>query len=338
MKFSQITMAHGAGGKLTAELIDELFRPAFNNEALEAQHDGALLKLPCTSLAFTTDSYVIRPLFFPGGDIGKLAVTGTANDLAMCGARPRYLSCGLIIEEGFPTRELARIVDSMKQTAEEIGVSLVTGDTKVVDRGRGDGLYINTSGIGTIEHSLRIAPSSIQAGDAILVSGDIGRHGIAVLSVREGLEFEGRILSDCGALSPLVLSMLDAGIEIHCLRDLTRGGLATALVELADCSRNTFEIGQSCVPVREEVEGACEILGLDPNYVANEGRMVVFVPPDQASLALQLLRSHLLGSDSAVIGEVVESRRSEGLVVLKSVFGGARILDRLTGDQLPRIC
>jgi hydrogenase expression/formation protein HypE len=334
---SEITMGHGGGGRLTEDLIQRIFRPAFANPALEAQHDGALLALPGGGrLAFTTDAHVVSPLFFPGGDIGKLAVYGTANDLCMCGARPLWLSASLILEEGFPITALEEIVASMKAAAEAVGVTIVTGDTKVVERGKGDGMYITTSGIGVIETALTIAPSSMRAGDAVILSGDVGRHGMAVMATRAGLSFESGIESDCAPLAAAVSALLDSGIEVHCLRDLTRGGLATALVELAEASGLAIAIDASMVPVCEAVGAACEILGLDPFYVANEGRIVCILPEAQAVEALEILARSAPGGPPAVIGTVRPG--PAGKVTQRSVIGTERIMDRLSGEQLPRIC
>lgn len=336
-QYSNVLLAHGGGGKLTHQLIEKVFMPAFGNALLEARHDGAVFEIPSASrLAFTTDSYVVRPLFFPGGDIGALAVNGTVNDLAMCGARPLYLSAGFIIEEGLPMEVLRRVVGSMAQAAREAGVQLVTGDTKVVDRGKGDGVYINTAGIGVIEAARPVSPAHVQAGDAIILSGDIGRHGIAIMAVREGLEFESAIASDCAPLAVPVLSMLAAHIDVHCLRDLTRGGLASALVEIAESSQLQIEIEETAIPVIEQVRGACEILGFDPLYVANEGRFVGFVPAADAELALRTLRRHSSTSQACVIGKVKEGE--PGLVTMRSAIGAFRIVDMLSGEQLPRIC
>ncbi len=331
-----ILMAHGGGGKLMHQLIEGIFVTAFKNPLLETRHDGAVLNLPGQKLAFTTDSYVIRPLFFPGGDIGALAVNGTVNDLAMCGARPLYLSAGFILEEGLPTETLWRVAQSMQKAATRAGVSLVTGDTKVVDKGKGDGIFINTAGIGVIEHSLTIGPSSVQVGDAILLNGDVGRHGIAIMAVREGLSFETTIKSDCANLNGIVAELFAAGIEVHCLRDLTRGGLTSTLVEIAETANLGVQIEENAVPVQEQVQGACELLGLDPFYVANEGRFVAFVEASDADRALQIMRAHPLGSGAQRIGIV--GREAPGMVTLKSRIGTTRILDRLTGEQLPRIC
>lgn len=333
-----ITLGHGGGGKLTQQLIDQIFRPVFGNASLEAQHDGATLQLPTGKVAFTTDSYVVQPLFFPGADIGKLAVTGTANDLAMCGARPLYLSCGFILEEGLSTEMLLRIVQSMKRSADEIGVQLVTGDTKVVERGKCDGIFINTAGIGAINHALNIAPSSVQPGDVIILSGDIGRHGIAVLSKREGLQFEVEIESDCAQLSPVVLDLLNEEVAVTCLRDLTRGGFATALVEIAEASAHTLKIQEVAVSVDEGVQGACEILGLDPFYVANEGRFIAFVAPADATRALAIMQRHEVSQAAVIVGDVAPGNSGRGLAVATTSLGVGRVLDRLSGEQLPRIC
>ncbi len=331
-----VLLAHGGGGRLMQQLIDRLMRPAFDNPLLAQQHDGAVIEFGGTRLAFTTDSYVVRPLFFPGGDIGTLAVNGTINDLAMCGARPRWLSAGFIIEEGLPMETLARVVDSMRTAAKAACVEIVTGDTKVVDKGKGDGLFVNTAGIGVIEHHATISPARVQPGDAVLVSGDLGRHGIAIMSVREGLRFESVIESDCAPLADIVLRLLDAGIAIHCLRDLTRGGLASALNEIAATARLRIEVDERAIAVREDVQGACEILGLDPLYVANEGRFVVFLPERAADHALAILREHPLGADACRIGSVATA--GEPLVTIRSRIGATRILDLLSGEQLPRIC
>ena len=326
-----IQMAHGSGGTMMHRLLDTVFMPAFGDPILREQHDGASLTIDGARLAFTTDSFVVRPLFFPGGDIGTLAVNGTINDLAMCGARPLYLSAGFILEEGLPVETLKRVVASMREAADAAGVAIVTGDTKVVDKGRCDGLYINTAGVGVVEHDLTIAPSRVKAGDAVILSGDIGRHGMAVMAVREGLGFESEIVSDCAPLSMPVLALLDAGIQIHCLRDLTRGGLATTLVEIARAAGVRVHIEETSIPVCENVRGACEILGLDPLYVANEGRFIAIVPQEEVSRTLAIL-----GSAACCIGSVSENQR--GILTLKSAIGAIRILEMLSGEQLPRIC
>ena len=335
-EYPKVLLAHGGGGRLTQQLLDKIFLPSFDNPLLGQRHDGAALELDGQKLAFTTDSYVVRPLFFPGGDIGTLAVNGTVNDLAMCGARPLWLSAGFILEEGLPMETLWRVAQSMKRAAAEAGVSLVTGDTKVVDKGKGDGLFINTAGIGKREHSQSISPAQVKPGDIVLVSGDLGRHGMAIMSVREGLGFETEILSDCAPLAAPVLALLDAGVELHCLRDLTRGGLTSALNEIASAAGVQVNVEEKLIPVREEIRGACEILGLDPLYVANEGRFVAFVPPAFEGQALDILRKFEVSRDATIIGSV--SAGSPGLVTIKSRIGAQRILDLLSGEQLPRIC
>jgi hydrogenase expression/formation protein HypE len=338
--YPNVLLAHGGGGKLTNQLIAKMFVPAFSNSALEAQHDGAVFNLAkgTNRLAFSTDSYVIRPLFFPGGDIGSMAVHGTVNDLAMCGARPLYLSAGYIIEEGLPMETLWRIVQSMQQAAQTANVQIVTGDTKVVDRGKADGVFINTAGVGILEHDRRIAPQEVRPGDMLLVNGDIGRHGIAIMAVREGLEFESAIESDSAPVADLVLQLLDANIEVHCMRDLTRGGLASALNEIADAAKVGIGIEERRVPVREDVQAACEILGFDPMYVACEGRFCAFVAPQDAERALEIMRAHPLGQGSAVIGAVKAEGDNPGVVTTKSRIGATRIVDMISGEQLPRIC
>ena len=333
---TEITVGHGGGGKLTQELIDRIFRPAFANASLDAQHDGAVLAAAGARLAFTTDAHVVSPLFFPGSDIGKIAVNGTVNDLCMCGARPLWLSASFILEEGLAIKTLERVVASMRDAAAAAGVAIVTGDTKVVERGNGDGIYVTTAGVGVIDHSLVISPASIRAGDAVIVSGDLGRHGMAIMATRANLSFESDIESDCAPLVAPVQALLAAGLEIHCLRDLTRGGLATALVELAEASKLSISIDETDVPVTELVRGACEILGLEPLYVANEGRFVCILPEAQAARALEIMAQTAPGGAPAIIGRV----RAEpiGLATLRSVIGAERLLDRLSGEQLPRIC
>ncbi|MCX7723562.1 MAG: hydrogenase expression/formation protein HypE, partial [Verrucomicrobiae bacterium] len=329
-------MAHGGGGKLMHELIEKVFLHAFTNPALDARHDAAVLNLGGTRLAFTTDSYVVNPLFFPGGDIGALAVHGTVNDLAMCGARPLWLSAGFILEEGLGLDVLRRIVQSMQRAARACGVEIVTGDTKVVDRGKADGLFINTAGIGLIQHGFELGPRRIAPGDAVIINGDIGRHGMAIMAVREGLRFETAIESDSAPLAGPVLKLLGAGIELHCLRDLTRGGLASALNELALAAAVEITIDERAVPVSEPVKAACEVLGLDPLSVACEGRFVAFVPGHEAARAVALLKSDALGAGAAVIGHVTAGLRAR--VVVRSAIGVDRVLDMPSGEQLPRIC
>jgi hydrogenase expression/formation protein HypE len=329
-----VELAHGGGGRLTHRLINGIFRPAFAAAADDFTHDGATLDMGGARLAFTTDSYVVRPLFFPGGDIGALAVNGTVNDLAMCGAEPGYLSVGLVIEEGFAIATLQRVVESMRNAALAAGVRIVTGDTKVVERGKGDGLYVNTSGVGVIRAAAPVAPKQVRAGDAVILSGDIGRHGIAILAVREGLGFETGLASDCAPLAAAVLDLIDAGIELHCLRDLTRGGLATGLIEIADAANVVIDLDERTIPVLEPVRGACEMLGLDPLYVANEGRFVAFVPAQQAERAVARLRRF---DERAVVIGHVGAAGSRPAVRLGAI-GGARELDMPSGEQLPRIC
>jgi hydrogenase expression/formation protein HypE len=338
-QYPHVLMAHGGGGKLMHQLIGKMFLTAFGNTLLEMQHDSAVVGWTGKTLAFTTDSYVVRPLFFPGGDIGSMAVHGTVNDLAMSGARPVYLSAAFIIEEGLPMDTLWRVVCSMRDGAQRCGVQIITGDTKVVDKGKGDGLFINTAGIGIIEYrntGLVIAPKTVRPGDAVLVSGDLGRHGMAIMAVREGLQFESTIESDSAPVHEIVLELLKAGIEIHCLRDLTRGGLASALNEIAEGASVRIEIVEKSVPVREDVHAACEMLGLDPLHVACEGRFIAFIAAKDAERALQIMRGHAMGTGSAAIGRVAES--SAPLVTLKSAIGANRILDMPSGEQLPRIC
>jgi hydrogenase expression/formation protein HypE len=335
-QYPQILMAHGGGGKLMHNLIEKMIVPTFENELLDNRHDGAVFDFGGVKLAFTTDSHVVNPIFYPGGNIGELAVNGTVNDLAMCGARPLFLSTGFVLEEGLPMEKLWEIVQSMQQAAVEANVQIVTGDTKVVDHGKGDGIYINTAGIGIIEHDLVIAPSSVQIGDVLLLSGDIGRHGMAIMAVREGLEFESAIESDCASVADTVLKLLDVGIEIHCLRDLTRGGLASALNEIAEAANVNVHIEESAIPVREDVQGACEMLGLDPLYVANEGRFAAFVAPQDAERALEIMQAEADDTEPVIIGKVIDEM--PGVVTMTSRIGAKRIIDMLSGEQLPRIC
>ncbi len=335
-QYPHVLMAHGGGGKLMHQLLENVFGKAFSNPILDARHDSAAFEVPSRKLAMTTDSYVVRPIFFPGGDIGSMAVHGTVNDLAMSGARPLYLTSAFIIEEGLPMETLWRVVCSMRDAAKRCGVQIITGDTKVVDKGKGDGLFINTAGIGVIEHSLNIVPQNVQPGDAVIVSGDLGRHGMAIMAVREGLQFESAIESDSAPVHGVVLELIKAGIEIHCLRDLTRGGLASALNEIAEAAGVKIAVEEKSIPVREDVHAACELLGLDPLQVANEGRFVAFVAAKDAVCALQILRAAGISTEAALIGFVVE--KSAPLVTLKSAIGASRILDMASGEQLPRIC
>lgn len=334
-QYPHVLLAHGGGGKLMHQLIDRMFAPTF--QSLGVQHDSAVVNLPASKIAMSTDSYVIHPLFFPGGDIGSLSVYGTVNDLAMSGARPLYLSAGFILEEGLAMETLWQVVQSMQQAAAVSGVQIITGDTKVVDRGKGDGIFINTTGVGVIEHEQFIAPTSVEPGDLIIVNGDLGRHGMAIMAVREGLEFETTIKSDSASCSSLVLELLAAGLTIHCLRDLTRGGLASALNEIAIAAGITIQIKETAIPVREEVRGACEILGFDPLYVANEGRFITFLPETSLDQALKIIKSQ--NSEASIIGKVTgKSTDKIGLVTMESSIGTTRIIDMLSGEQLPRIC
>lgn len=329
-----IKLAHGGGGRLMQKLIEEVFFAAFDNPLLRSGHDGAVLELLHGRSVMTTDSYVVRPLFFPGADIGALAVNGTVNDLAMCGAKPLFLTASFILEEGLEIETLWRVVRSMRTAADAAGVSIVTGDTKVVERGYGDGIYINTTGIGCIEHETLIMPDRIASGDVILVSGDIGRHGMAVMGEREGLSFTTPIASDCAPLWDTVGAMLYAGIDIHCMRDATRGGLCSVLNELAEASAQQFDIVERDIPVSECVRGACEVLGLDPLQVACEGRFVAIVPKSDEEKAMGVLKAH--SKSASVIGLVTDGEA--GLVTIQTPIGGRRILDMSSGELLPRIC
>jgi hydrogenase expression/formation protein HypE len=335
----RIVLGHGSGGRLSAELLRDVFLPLFSNPVLDRMDDQAIVEIGGARVAFTTDSFVIQPLFFPGGDIGSLAVHGTVNDLAMGGARPLFLSAGFILEEGFSTEALRRIASSMAAAAAAVGVSIVTGDTKVVERGKGDGVFINTTGIGIVPAGVRLSASKARPGDRVLLSGAIGDHGIAILCKREGLEFETEIQSDSAALHNLVAAMLavsPAPNAIRCLRDPTRGGVSSALNEIAAQSRVSIQIEESSIPLREEVRGACELLGLDPLYVANEGKLLAVVAPEAAGDILAAMRRDPLGAEAAIVGTVGDA--SAGLVTMRTAFGSTRIVDMLAGDQLPRIC
>ena len=335
--YPSVLLAHGGGGRLTQMLIERMFLQAFDNPALELLHDGAVLDVAGSRLAFSTDSFVISPLFFPGGDIGSLAVHGTVNDLAMCGARPLGLSAGFILEEGLPMEQLWQVVRSMQAAAQAAGAPIVTGDTKVVDRGKGDGVFINTAGLGLIPPGVQIAPRRARPGDAVVINGAIAVHGIAIMSVREGLEFETALLSDSAPLHELVARMLDlSGEQIHVLRDPTRGGVASALNEIAAQAGIGIRLDERAIPIAEEVRGACEILGLDPLYVANEGKCLAIVARESAEAILATMRTHPLGHDAAIIGEVVDDH--PGKVFLRSRIGGLRVVDMLSGEALPRIC
>lgn len=338
---ARVQLAHGAGGQLSAQLLEKIIRPAFHNPVLAQQQDGALLDAVSTPLAFTTDSFVVSPLFFPGGDIGQLAIMGTVNDLAMCAAQPWVLSCSLIIEEGLPLSQLKQIVQSMADAARHAGVHIVTGDTKVVEKGSGDGLFINTSGIGKLNHGRLCEPCKLRENDVVIINGDIGRHGVAVLSQRQGLEFEQAIHSDCQDLSAVVQTMLSAGIRPRCMRDLTRGGLAGNLHELSVSSGMSIEIEEALIPVAEDVLGACELFGIDPIHVACEGRFTLIIDSAQADQALDIMRQHpscpnpqKIGSINKAIGD------ADGKVplVLRSCIGTRRRLDPIRGEPLPRIC
>lgn len=331
-----VDMSHGSGGRVMAQLIEELFKKQLDNELLRQGNDQAMFDPPPGRMVISTDGHVIAPLFFPGGDIGSLAIHGTINDVAMAGARPLYLAAGFILEEGFPLADLALVVRSMAKAANDAGVPVVTGDTKVVERGKGDGIFITTTGVGVVPEGLDISGDKARPGDVILVNGTMGDHGIAVMSKREGLGFETHIESDTNALHGLVATMVEAVPDIHCLRDPTRGGLATTLNELAHQSGVGMHIREADIPVRPEVAAACELLGLDPLYVANEGKLIAICPPEQAQALLDVMRGHPLGAASGIIGIVVEDRHQ--FVRMETGFGGRRIVDWLAGEQLPRIC
>jgi len=332
----RVLLGHGSGGKLSAELLKDVFLPALGNSVLDRLEDQAIVSLNGTRLAMTTDSFVVKPLFFKGGDIGSLAVHGTINDLAMGAANPLWMSIAFILEEGLEIDVLRRVVASMQEAAAKAGVQIVTGDTKVVERGSADGMYINTTGIGLVREEIVLSASQAQVGDAILVSGMLGDHGIAILAEREGLKFETEVRSDSAPLYELVKTLLDATHAVRCLRDPTRGGLSSTLNEIAGSSRVGMELEESAIPVREQVRGACEMLGLDPMYVANEGKLVAVVSSEVADLALAALRSHPLGADARIIGRV--TKEHPRMVVMRTTFGTTRIVDMLAGDQLPRIC
>jgi hydrogenase expression/formation protein HypE len=335
--YPTIVMGHGGGGKLGNELVEHLFLPAFRNPALENLGDAAVLDLGTGRVAMSTDSFVVQPLFFPGGCIGELAVNGTVNDLAVSGAEPRFLSASFILEEGFPLAQLAAIVEAMAGAAAMAGVKIVTGDTKVVERGHGDGCYINTAGVGLLLPGITVGPHRAQPGDVVLVSGTIGDHGMAIMSVREGLEFESQIRSDCAALNGMIAQVLDAvGNAVHTMRDPTRGGLASTLNEIAQSSGVGIEIDETSMPVRSEVQSACELLGLDPVYVANEGKAVFFVAPEAAGRVLEVLRAHPLGLDAARIGHV--TAQHPRMLVARTAMGANRVIPTQIGEQLPRIC
>jgi hydrogenase expression/formation protein HypE len=331
-----VLLGHGSGGKLSAELLERVFLPAFDNPALARREDQAVVAAPASRLAFTTDTFVVKPLFFPGGDIGSLAVHGTINDLAMGGADPLYLSAGFVLEEGFPLADLQVIVASMARAARQAGVAVVTGDTKVVEKGKGDGVFINTSGIGAVADGIDWGAHQVKPGDVILLSGSVGDHGMAILSRREGMEWETTIASDSAPLHTLMAAMRQAHPAIRCLRDPTRGGLATTLDEIAAQSRTGMLLEEAAIPIHPEVAAACELLGLDPLYVANEGKLVAIVAPEAEGAVLGAMRGHPLARRAARIGTVTSA--NAGLVLLRTAYGTTRIVDRLPGDQLPRIC
>lgn len=334
--YDKVLLGHGSGGKLTAELIKNIFLPAFQNPYLAELGDQAIVNVNGVKIAFTTDSYVVNPIFFPGGNIGELAVNGTVNDLAVGGARPLFISAGFILEEGFSLSELCAVVESMKKACERAGVILVTGDTKVVEKGKGDKIFINTSGIGIIEHDVEISPRKVKPGDKILINGPIGLHGIAILSRREGIEFEIEIESDTAPLNFLVQDILSVSKNIHWMRDPTRGGVSSSLNELAQSSNLGVEIWETEIPVPEPVKAACEMLGLDPLYVANEGKLIAVVAPEDAEKVLEAMRNNPLGREAKIIGEITEEH--PGVVLMKTAIGGKRVVDMLAGEQLPRIC
>lgn len=338
----RIVLGHGSGGKLSAELIEKVFVSRFNNAILEQRNDSALLEIDGARLAFTTDSFVVTPIFFPGGDIGTLAINGTVNDLAMAGAKPLYLSAAFILEEGLLADDLVRVVNSMQEAAAQAGVQLVTGDTKVVNRGKGDQVFITTTGIGQVAADIQLSPDKMRPGDKIVLSGFIGDHGITILSQREGLEFESEIRSDCAALNGLVEAMLDEARTagnvgaIRCMRDPTRGGIASTLNELATSGAVGMMLYESRIPVRDTVRGACEMLGFDPIYVANEGKLLAIVANDVADRVVARMKDHPLGGNAIVIGEIIST--PPGMVLMKTAIGGTRVVDTLFGEQLPRIC
>lgn len=332
----KILLSHGSGGKQTNSLISELFHKYFNNKVLVEMNDSAIVNMEGTKIAFTTDSYVVNPIFFNGGNIGKLAVCGTVNDLAVSGAKPCYLSCAFIIEEGFEMDKLQQIVKSMAEEAEKASVKIIAGDTKVVEKGSADGIFINTSGVGVIYENVNISASNARVGDVVIINGTVGDHGVTIMCERNGLGFEGNISSDCACLSGLVDSMLKVCSDIHVIRDATRGGIAAVLNEIAQSSNVSVMIKENSVPVKPETSGVCELLGLDPLYIANEGKLCAFVPKEHASDVLEAMKKHPLGTEAAIIGTVVEDENNR--VYIETITGGRRILDMPSGQQLPRIC
>lgn len=331
----RISLSHGSGGKLMQGLIKDLFLKSFNNPFLAPLDDSAILDINGTKLAFTTDTYVVKPLFFHGGDIGKLAVCGTVNDLAVMSAKPLWISCGLVIEEGFDYSVLSKVINSMRQTASDAGVEIVTGDTKVVEKDKCDGLFINTSGIGIIEDK-SLSVKNIEIGDVVIINGGIGEHGIAVLAARADLGIESRIESDCAPLTGLILEVSKVSRRIKFMRDPTRGGLATTLNEIVEGNEFGIMVDEGKIPIKDSVRGACELLGFDPLYIANEGKVVIVTAPEDAAYIVEKMRCHPLGKDSAIIGEVVTENK--GKVCMRTLTGGIRIVDMLVGEQLPRIC
>ena len=335
-EYEKVVMAHGGGGTLSNQLIQKMFLSQFDNEMLKQEHDGAIFKIGNQRFAFSTDSYVVNPIFFPGGNIGDLAINGTVNDLCMCGAKPLYISAAFIIEEGFEMEDLWKVVLSMKDAANKAGVQIVTGDTKVVDHGKGDKIYINTAGIGLIPENINISAEYCSVGDKIIVSGRIAEHGIAIMSAREGLEFESEIVSDSASLNDLVEKMFKVTNEINVLRDPTRGGISSALNEIAQKSNIGMLIHQNKIPITDQVKAACELLGLDPLYIANEGKLIAILPENKANDVLTEMRKHPLGKDSEIIGEVIEE--NPGTVIMETLIGSKRVVDMLSGEQFPRIC
>jgi len=335
-EYERILLAHGGGGTLSHQLLQKMFFPQFDNELLRTEHDGAVWEMNGVKLAFSTDSYVVKPIFFPGGDIGELAVYGTVNDLAVCGAQPLYLSAGFIIEEGCLMEDLWRIIQSMKKAAEQSGVKIVTGDTKVVDRGKGDKIYINTSGVGVVYKGVEISSRRIQSGDKIILNGKIAEHGIAILSAREEFDFKTSVKSDTAPLNGLIKEVLQVCPDIHMMRDPTRGGISSALNEIAAKAQKGIRLDEKQIPIDQEIKAICEILGLDPLYIANEGKVLLFVPPTEVSKVLQIMHRHPYGKEAVVIGEVVDEH--PGRVVMKTLIGSNRVVDMISGEQLPRIC
>jgi hydrogenase expression/formation protein HypE len=334
--YDKVLMAHGGGGTLSHQLIHKMFFDHFDNEYLRSEHDGAVYQVENHRFAFTTDSYVVRPIFFPGGDIGELAVYGTVNDLAVCGAVPQYISAGFIIEEGFDIEELWQVVQSIKRAADRCQVKIVTGDTKVVDRGKGDKIYINTSGVGMVMSGVRISDSRIRPGDKIIINGGIAEHGIAILSAREEFDFKISVQSDSAPLNHLIKKLLEKYPDIHMMRDPTRGGVSSALNEIAQKANLGIQLDENAIPIKEEIKGICEVLGLDPLYIANEGKFLLFVSADVAENILELMRADSLGENGSIIGQVVEDH--PGRVIMKTHIGSNRVVDMMSGEQLPRIC